>query len=167
MRSRGLSLCLSLPLYPSISPCLSLTYALCLVFPVSLALAYSCSVSHLYNELSAHSSGHSDESVWMKGRSHQPELMLPLHIRNVWNADLLHTLDTPYKTQWLSFTVILLSSDALCSDGPVIYIRVLQILLLLLILVLILHSWCWASCATKRCTLSKYNKEEYYHDSLY
>lgn len=63
IRSRGPSL----PLYPSISPCLSLTYALCLVFPVSLALAHSCSVSHLYNELSAHSSGHSDESCLSEG----------------------------------------------------------------------------------------------------
>lgn len=112
------SFCLSLSPCTHLSPCLSLTYALCLVFPVSLALSHSCSVSHLYKELSAHSSGHSDESVWMKGRSHRPELMLLLHIRNVWNADRLHTLEPQNKTLWRSFTVIPFGSDALCPDGP-------------------------------------------------
>jgi len=45
----------------SAAVCLSLSDALCLVCPVSLAPLHSCSVSHLHEELSAHSS--SDESV--------------------------------------------------------------------------------------------------------
>ena len=117
-----LSVCLSL--YPSISACLSLTYALCLVFPVSLALSHSCSISHLYKEPGAHSSGHSDESVWMKGRSHRPELMLLLHIRNVWNADRLHTVEC--RTLWCSFAVILCGSDALSSDSQIVCTAVLR-----------------------------------------
>lgn len=117
-----LSVCLSL--YPSISACLSLTYALCLVFLVSLALSHSCSISHLYKEPGAHSSGHSDESVWMKGRSHRPELMLLLHIRNVWNADRLHTVEC--KTLWCSFAVILCGSDALCSDSQIVCTAVIR-----------------------------------------
>lgn len=108
----------SLSLYPSIAPRLSLTYALCLVLPMSLALSPSCSVSHLYKELSAHSNSHSNESVWMKGRSHRPELMLLLHVRHVWNAEHLHTLEPQNKTLWQSSTVNVFGSDTLCVIWP-------------------------------------------------
>lgn len=39
-----------------------LTYALRLVFPVAPVLSHSCSISHLFKELSANSSGHSDDT---------------------------------------------------------------------------------------------------------
>lgn len=39
-----------------------LTYALRLVFPVGPVLSHSCSISHLFKELSANSSGHSDDT---------------------------------------------------------------------------------------------------------
>lgn len=72
----------------------------------------SCSVSHLYKELSAHSSGHSDEPVWINGCRLQPQLMLLIHIRNVGNAEHLHTLEPRHKTPTLV--------HARSSDGPTI-----------------------------------------------
>jgi len=93
-----------------------LSHVLCLVFAASLGLSYSCSISHLYKELSAHSNSHSDESVWIKGCSRRPKLMLLIHIRNVWNAERLHTPEPQHKTL-TSFTGILSGSDV-HSDGP-------------------------------------------------
>lgn len=108
---------------PEPSPCFSLTYAPCLVFPVSLALSHVCSLSHLYKELSAHSSGHSDESVWIKGRGHRPKLLMFLHIGNAWNADRLYTPD--YRTTLTLIYIILSGSDTLCYDSPNICAAVL------------------------------------------
>lgn len=108
---------------PQTSPCFSLTYAPCLVFPGSLALSHVCSLSHLYKELSTHSSGHSDESVWIKGRGHRPKLLMFLHIGNAWNADRLYTPD--YRTTLTLIYIILPGSGTLCYDSPNICAAVL------------------------------------------
>lgn len=44
-----------------------LTYALRLVFPVAPVLSHSCSISHLFKELGANSSGHSDDTCLNAG----------------------------------------------------------------------------------------------------
>lgn len=134
-------ICLCLVTHPSLPASLSLT--LSVWYFQCLSPSLTAALSHTFTASSVHIPAVTLMNlVWMKGRSHRPELMLSLHIRNVWNADHLHTLDPQYKTLWCPFTVTCVSfwgalfwwSSHLLQVCTVE--AVLQLLLLLLILIL-------------------------------